>query len=292
MKAGRRTFPPWLTRRLPPEEQMRPVRGLLRDLHLQTVCREAHCPNMGECFARGTATFMILGTACTRHCRFCAVGDGEPRPPAPDEPERVAEAVRRMGLRHVVVTSVTRDDLPDGGSAHFARTIRAVHGRTAATVEVLTPDFAGRRQDVDRVLDAAPEVFNHNIETVPRLYADVRPEADYGRSLRVLARAASHGGVPLTKSGLMLGLGETAAELRAALADLRTAGCMVLTLGQYLSPSPAHYPVAEFIPPDRFRQWKEEALGMGFAAVASGPFVRSSYEAAQVAAGLLDARAT
>jgi lipoic acid synthetase len=287
MNAPPRKFPPWLRKRLPPEERTRPVQALLRDLRLGTVCQEAHCPNIGECFARGTATFMILGTVCTRHCAFCAVAAGEPEPPDPGEPQRLARAARQLGLRHVVVTSVTRDDLPDGGSEHFARTIQALHAGTEATVEVLTPDFRGRSGDLARVLDAGPEVFNHNVETVPRLYARVRPEADYGRSLRVLAEAAAHAGVPVTKSGLMLGLGETADEVLAVLADLREAGCMALTLGQYLAPSAAHYPVAEFVPPDRFAALGAQARELGFRAVASGPFVRSSYGAAGMARQLL-----
>jgi lipoic acid synthetase len=285
----KRRFPPWLKRRLPPRQKTQPVLDLLRELRLNTVCQEAHCPNLGECFARGTATFMILGRLCTRDCAFCAVEAGEPAPPDPDEPERIAEAVRRLGLRHVVVTSVTRDDLPDGGSGHFAATIRAVRARSGATVEVLTPDFGGRLGALDRVLDAGPHVFNHNVETVPRLYADVRPQADYARSLAVLAHASQRadGHLPVTKSGLMLGLGETQREVRAVLGDLRRAGCRVVTLGQYLAPSAAHHPVAEFVHPDTFEQLAETARAMGFEAVASGPFVRSSYGAAGLADGLL-----
>lgn len=288
MSAPTRKFPPWLRKRLPPEEQTRPVLELLRELRLGTVCQEARCPNIGECFARGTATFMILGTTCTRHCTFCAVGDGAPAPPDPREPDRVAEAARRLGLRHVVVTSVTRDDLPDGGAGHFARTIHALHEGTPATVEVLIPDFAGRTEDLERVLDAGPEVLNHNVETVPRLYGRVRPEADYRRSLQVLAGAAASPGVPVAKSGLMLGLGETPQEVLAVLGDLREAGCTALTMGQYLAPSPAHHPVAEFVPPERFRELEQRARDLGFAAVASGPFVRSSYGAARMAEDLLN----
>jgi len=233
---------------------------------------------------------MILGTVCTRGCTFCAVARGAPSPVEAREPRRLAEAVRRLGLRHVVVTSVTRDDLPDGGAGHFAETIRALHEGTEATVEVLTPDFAGNAADLARVLDAAPEVFNHNVETVPRLYARVRPEADYRRSLRVLAQAAEHPAVPATKSGLMLGLGETPQEVSAVLGDLCGAGCTALTLGQYLAPSPAHCPVAEFVPPERFAALEAQALRMGFAAVASGPFVRSSYGAAAMARDLVNDR--
>jgi len=294
-------FPAWLKKRLPPQARVAPVCALMEELRLSTVCREAHCPNMGECFARGTATFMILGRACTRRCTFCAVAGGRPGPVDPDEPARVAEATRRLALRHVVITSVTRDDLPDGGSGQFAATVRAVHavarpphGRRAgpphgwrASVEVLTPDFGGRRADVERVLDASPEVFNHNVETAQRLYAEVRPQADYRRSLDVLAWAAARPDGPLTKSGLMLGLGETEQEVLAVLADLRRAGCRVLTLGQYLAPSARHHPVVEFVPPERFERLGALARQMGFEAVASGPFVRSSYLAEDIAAPLL-----
>ncbi len=287
MKATGKRLAPWLKRRLPPRGSTEPVLALLKELDLHTICQEAHCPNIGECFARGTATFMILGSVCTRGCTFCAVSSGIPRPPDADEPARIAEAVRRMALRHVVITSVTRDDLPDGGSEQFARTVRAVHEAATAAVEVLVPDFRGNPNDVERVLKAGPEVFNHNVETVPRLYPEVRPQADYGRSLAVLAQAAQSCPPPVVKSGLMLGLGETEDELAAALADLLEAGCRVLTLGQYLAPSQAHHPVVEFVPPERFDGLKARALEMGFAAVASGPFVRSSYHAEAVAAALL-----
>ncbi|MCK4283180.1 MAG: lipoyl synthase [Candidatus Brocadiae bacterium] len=290
MKATRTRLPPWLRKRLSPGEDMQPVLNLLKELSLRTVCQDARCPNIAECFGRGTATFMILGGVCTRGCTFCAVARGRPAPPEPGEPDRISEAVRRLGLSHVVVTSVTRDDLPDGGSGHFAQTIRAVHRDTTATVEVLTPDFKGRLEDVDRVLDAAPEVFNHNVETVARLYAAVRPQADYGRSLGVLARAAGSPLSPITKSGLMLGLGEAEDELLAVLADLRRAGCRALTLGQYLAPSAAHRPVAEFVRPERFEQLKARALEMGFEAVASGPFVRSSYKAGRLLAHVMNYR--
>jgi lipoic acid synthetase len=278
-------FPEWLRKRLPPAGMTAPVHDLIAELHLSTVCREAHCPNMGECFARGTATFMILGSVCTRNCSFCAVEPGTPPPLDPTEPDRVAEAVARLALRHVVVTSVTRDDLPDGGSSHFAETIRAVHERTHASVEVLTPDFGGREPAVDAVTAAGPEVFNHNIETVPRLYPEVRPQADYARSLRVLARAA--GSAAIVKSGMMLGLGERDEEVRAALADLVDAGCRMVTLGQYLAPSRAHHAVREFVPPARFAAYERVAFDLGFEAVASGPFVRSSYMAEQTAGDLL-----
>ena len=280
-QTGVRRFPPWLRKRALPGEQIAPVLDVLKELGLATVCQEAHCPNLGECFASGTATFMILGRVCTRGCTFCAVAGGVPVPPDPDEPLRVAQAAGRMGLRHVVVTSVTRDDLPDGGSEQFARTIRAVHEHCGAAVEVLVPDFRGREEDIDRVLDAAPEVFNHNVETVPRLYPQVRPQADYARSLSVLGRARGSGSP--VKSGLMVGMGEREDELVAVFDDLLEAGCQLLTIGQYLSPSPGHYPVAEFVEPQRFQRLKERAVAMGFRAVASGPFVRSSHRAAELA---------
>jgi len=277
-----RRLPPWLKRRLPPRARTEPVLSALSQASVHTVCQEAHCPNIGECFARGTATFLILGATCTRSCAFCAVSRGRPEPLDPDEPGRVAEAARRLGLRHVVVTSVTRDDLPDGGSGQFAATVRAVHGRTDATVEVLTPDFGGRAADVERVLDAGPEVFNHNVETVPRLYPAVRPEADYGRSLSVLAQAAQRSDDPAVKSGLMVGLGETEREVLAVLTDLRSVGCEAVTVGQYLAPSAAHRPVAEFVPPQRFEELRRRALAMGFRVAECGPFVRSSYRAEEV----------
>jgi lipoic acid synthetase len=289
-KASR--FPPWLRKRIPAGGEAAEVRRLLAELGLATVCSGAHCPNLPECYARGTATFLILGNSCTRSCRFCAI---EKRPPGAlreDEPQAVAEAAARLKLRHVVITSVTRDDLADGGAGHFARTIRAVRDRLPQIViEVLTPDFQGSRACVATVLAAGPDIFNHNIETVPRLYATVRPEADYRRSLDVLAysvgaRHASplqgQGNRIYTKSGLMLGLGETADEIRACLADLRGAGCDIVTIGQYLAPSASHHPVARFVDPAEFAAWEAEARALGFAAVASGPFVRSSYQAESV----------
>ena len=288
MKTQLRRFPPWLRKRLPPPEQLTRVRRALGELHLRTVCQEAHCPNLGECFARGTATFMILGSTCTRNCTFCAVEKGEPAAPDPHDPERVAEAAARLGLRHVVVTSVTRDDLPDGGSGHFARAVRAVRRRCGGSMEVLTPDFLGRPEDIDRVALARPEVFNHNVETVRRLYAEVRPGAHYERSLALLDRVAGHG--LIAKSGLMLGLGEREEEVVGLLEDLRQAGCRAVTMGQYLQPSRRHHPVVEFVPPDRFERFGQIALELGFEAVASGPFVRSSYNARQMAQQLLSGR--
>lgn len=255
---------------------------LLAELELHTVCHSAKCPNRGECFSEGTATFLVMGDACTRSCRFCAVESRAPAPLDPSEPARVAEAVRRLSLSHVVVTMVTRDDLPDGGSAHMAAVIRAVKAEVpAAAVEVLTSDFGGMADALATVLEAGPDVFNHNLETVPRLYGEVRPEADYRRSLEVLERAhALSKGIP-TKSGLMLGLGERFEEVIDVLGDLRDASVRILTLGQYLQPSDAHLAVREFITPDVFAALSREAYRMGFTSVASAPFVRSSYRASE-----------
>jgi lipoic acid synthetase len=253
--------------------------SLLRELNLETVCENARCPNRPECYSRRTATFMILGNVCTRPCGFCSVPRGEPLDLEDDEPTRVAEASARLGLKHVVITSVTRDDLPDGGAEHFYKTILAVRKRTGAAVEVLTPDFLGDWRAVDRVLDAAPEVYNHNMETVPRLYKKVRGRADYQRSLDLLAYAKRRSPTTVTKSGLMLGLGETTEELLDVLADLRAVTCDTLTLGQYLAPTLKHIPVKRFVPPAEFDELARLARGLGFSHVASGPLVRSSYHA-------------
>jgi len=253
------------------------VDSILTELGLHTICEEARCPNRGECYERGTATFLILGDTCTRGCRFCAVTRGVPAPPSPDEPERLAEAVARMGLRHVVVTMVTRDDLPDGGASHFARVVEAIRERTEAIVEVLTSDFRGDRESLDMVLAARPEVFNHNIETVPRLYRRVRPGSEYPRSLEVLRCAAAHPLRPAVKSGLMVGLGETPEEVGAVFRDLRAAGVQLLTIGQYLSPGGPLLPVSEFVEPARFERYAALARSLGFEDTFSGPYVRSSY---------------
>ena len=256
---------------------------MLDELHLNTVCRSAKCPNRGECYASGTATFMVLGTACTRNCRFCAVDPVRPEPSDPGEPARVAEAASRMGLRHVVVTMVTRDDLPDGGASHVVETIAALRTLPGVRVEVLVSDFQGDEAAIDAVAHARPDVFNHNVETVPRLYAEVRPQADYARSLAVLARVGAVAPDVPTKSGLMVGLGETPDEVEAVLADLRAAGVGIVTIGQYLRPSAAHLPVTEFVTPAVFDRYAATARALGFAAVASAPFVRSSYHAGEVA---------
>jgi lipoic acid synthetase len=260
------------------------VERLLDGLDLQTVCVNAKCPNLSECYGAGTATFMILGTICTRDCRFCAVESGRPQPPDPGEPARVAEAAKRLKLRHVVITSVTRDDLADGGASHFAQTVREVRRACDASVEILTPDFKGDERSLDIVCngDGAPDVFNHNIETVPRLYPTVRPQADYARSIDLLRRVKEKWPRIVTKSGIMVGLGESGDEIFGVMDDLRAAGCDAITMGQYLQPSPAHLPVARFVEPDEFAGYGAAARRKGFRLVASGPFVRSSYHAGEL----------
>lgn len=272
--------PPWLKRRIPSGATYQAIRGLIQATHLHTVCQEACCPNLGECFSQGTATFLILGDRCTRNCRFCAVAHGPKGPPDLEEPLHVAEAVDHMKLRYAVVTSVTRDDLPDGGASIFAETIRRIREKSPGTkVEVLIPDFCGDLQSLKTVLEARPDVLNHNVETVPRLYASVRPGAVYRRSIDLLRNAHRLDPSIPTKSGLMLGLGERPEEVREVLGDLLEAGCRILTLGQYLQPSADHLPVERFVPPEEFEEWRKKALEMGFREVASGPFVRSSYHA-------------
>ena len=277
-------MPEWMKRPIAREGSYDTVKQLMDRLELHTVCQSAKCPNQGECFASGTATFLIMGDACTRGCRFCAVDTRVPAPLDPDEPARLAEAVLLMRIKHAVITTVTRDDLPDGGAAHFVAVIEAVRDASPGTrIEVLTSDFGGNLSGVDTVSDALPDVFNHNVETVPRLYAEVRPGAEYARSLAVLARVKErHPALP-TKSGLMLGLGETHDEVVAVMRDLRAAGCAMLTLGQYLRPSSKHLPVAEFVSPEKFDALAREAEALGFSAVASAPFVRSSYHAGEMA---------
>lgn len=279
-------LPEWLRRPIAQSGHAVAVDGLLEELQLNTVCRSAKCPNRGECFSAGTATFLVMGDACTRGCRFCAVETRSPLPLDADEPRRVAEAVDRMGLRHVVITMVTRDDLIDGGAAHLVAVIEAVReGSPDVAIEVLTSDFGGDEASVDAVAQAAPAVFNHNLETVPRLYGEVRPGADYARSMRVLARVKEVRPETPTKSGLMLGLGETPDEVIDVMRDLRANGVDLLTLGQYLRPSEAHLPVVEFVAPDVFTMLAREGYRLGFDAVASAPFVRSSYHAAELAPG-------
>lgn len=272
--------PEWLRRRLPTGNTYESVRRMLREQKLHTVCENACCPNQWECYADNTATFLIMGPVCTRNCRFCAVDKGLPVPIDPEEPGHVADAAGKLGLRHVVITSVTRDDLPDGGASHFVQTIHAVRKALPDVgIEVLIPDFQGNGAALDAVLEARPTVLNHNIETVERLYPLVRPMADYRRSLELLEKAAGHPQGVLVKSGIMVGLGEQETELFDTLADLKSHGCTLLTIGQYLQPSKAHLPVERYVRPEHFDAYRKQALEMGFSRVVSGPFVRSSYHA-------------
>lgn len=272
--------PHWLQKRINPGEQAE-MRTLLGELRLNTVCQQARCPNIAECFGCGQATFLILGRDCTRQCSFCNVEKGAaPLPADSDEPRRVAEAVQRLGLRHVVVTSPTRDDLSDGGAGQYAATVAAIRERSPTTaVELLVPDFGGNPGSLDTVLAARPAILAHNLETVPRLYA-VRQGADYRRSLHLLERAAALADDLPTKSGVMVGLGEHEAELLAVMRDLRSVGCSYLSIGQYLAPSKRHHPVVEYLEPERFEVLRQQALQLGFRHVESGPYVRSSYHAA------------
>ncbi len=274
-------FPDWLRKSLPSDGSWLETARILRRLKLATICQSAKCPNIWECFSRKVATVMILGERCTRNCRFCGVEGGPPEPVDEDEPRRVAEAVRELGLRHVVVTSVTRDDLPDGGAAHFARVVTEILTPPTAgqtTVEVLIPDFGGRKDVLWQVIQSGPAIVGHNVETVPRLYSSVRPGADYERSLGVLKAVKDMAPeIPSTKSGLMLGLGETLDEVLGVLRDLREVGCDFVTIGQYLQPTAESLPVAEFVHPERFAELEETAREMGFSGAFCGPFVRSSY---------------
>ncbi len=270
--------PSWLRAKLPTSPDYRKVRAIVEHNELHTVCQSAQCPNMGECWSRGTATLMILGNVCTRACTFCAVHTGKPTELDLAEPARVADAVARMGLRHCVITSVARDDLKDGGATVWARTIRAIRNRCPQTaIEVLTPDFQGKLNNLDDVLDAEPDIFNHNLETIERLQKPIRRTASYNRSLDVLKHAGDRGFT--TKSGLMLGIGEKPKEIGKALKDLRIADVNILTLGQYLQPTPSHTPVDRWVTPEEFEEWKKFSLDIGFDVVESGPLVRSSYHA-------------
>lgn len=279
--APRQRHPEWLKLPSPRTTVFEEVEQLLDDLRLGTVCQNAHCPNIGECFNRGIATFMILGDRCTRNCRFCAVDNGCPEPLNPEEPERVARAVQNLGLKYVVVTSVTRDDLEDGGAGQFVRTIEAIRKACPDTnVEVLVPDFKGSLKSLQQVCKARPDMVNHNIETVPRLYSLARPQARFERSLKILKFAAGQG--LKVKSGMMLGLGEQPQEIIDTCLALRRTGCDYLTLGQYLSPSKDHIPVARYVQPEEFDRWAEKAKIMGFKEVAAGPLIRSSYKAEEM----------
>lgn len=288
--APRQRIPEWLRLRLPTKPAFAETRRLLDDLGLNTVCESARCPNHWECWSKGTATFMIGGENCTRACRFCAVSTLKPAPLEGDEPERVAEAARRLGLKHVVITAVARDDLADGAAAHWRKTIEAVRTvNPGVVIEVLTPDFNDRDEQIQQVIDAAPEIFNHNLETVRRLTPSVRHRATYDRSLSVLRKVKERtGGAMFTKSGLMLGLGETREELVEAMQDLREIQCDILTLGQYLQPTRAHLPVTEYVTPETFDELGRLGRAMGFAHVASGPMVRSSYHAEEFSVPAVD----
>jgi lipoic acid synthetase len=272
--------PPWLRKRIPPLQDLQKVKSILDEGDLHTVCEEARCPNLGECFCSGTATFLILGKICTRDCGFCAVDHGIPAPIDGTEPEKVAQAVKKMGIQYVVITSVTRDDLPDGGASLFAKTIRAIRALDPKIkVEVLIPDFQGNSSSLEIVLKETPDVLNHNIETISRLYSQVRPQTDYKRSLNLLKKSKELYPPLFTKSGFMLGLGEIQEEVLELLRDLRDVGCDFLTIGQYLQPRKDRLPVERFLPPEEFEEYKRIGEGMGFRAVASGPFVRSSFHA-------------
>jgi lipoyl synthase len=282
-------LPAWIKAQAPSAPEVQQLKAILRDARLHTVCEEASCPNLGECFKHGTATFMILGDLCTRRCPFCDVGHGKPLPPDPDEPRHLAETLAAMRLKYVVITSVDRDDLKDGGAQHFVDCLRAARAAAPATqIEILVPDFRGRLTlALDILASEPPQVLNHNLETVPRLYKACRPGADYAHSLHLLQSFKTRcPGVP-TKSGIMLGLGETDAEVLEVLRDLRAHGVDMLTLGQYLQPTPHHLPVARFVPPDQFVELGRIARGLGFSNVASGPMVRSSYHADRQAAETL-----
>jgi lipoic acid synthetase len=272
-------LPSWFRQPAAPEGQE--TAALLGRLGLHTICESARCPNGGDCFARHTATFLVLGDTCTRRCTFCAVNKGAPAPVDEGEPEQLALAAEQLGLRYVVVTSVTRDDLPDGGAFHFVRVIESLHARGMKT-EVLIPDFAGSATALEWVVKAQPEVINHNVETVPRLYPEVRPQADYDRSVRLLHAVKDLDHSIVTKSGLMVGLGETGDEVLAVMRDLREAECDLLSIGQYLRPTPGHHPVVQFVPPGEFGEYAAAGRAMGFAAVAAAPLVRSSFRAAEL----------
>jgi lipoic acid synthetase len=273
--------PSWIKVKAPSGENYIHVKALMDKLELNTVCQSAHCPNMGECWCSGTATFMILGDTCTRNCRFCAVNTGCPEPADTEEPERVARAVQTLGLRHAVVTSVTRDDLSDGGAGIFAATIRAIrHLTPACSVEVLIPDLAGSDASLSIVVQARPDILNHNVETVPRMYPLIRPQAIYDRSIRLLERAKQMDSSIATKSGIMVGVGESISEVEQVMRDLRAVDCDILTIGQYLRPSQQHAAIDRYYTPEEFDELKEKGLALGFRHVESAPLARSSYHAA------------
>ncbi|MFP4199059.1 MAG: lipoyl synthase [Halanaerobium sp.] len=286
-KNSRKRLPEWLRQKDPLQKGMLATRNMLKNLDLNTVCQNARCPNIGECYSKKTATFMILGQYCTRNCSFCSVSHQKPEKVDPAEAERVAEAVKKLKLKHAVITSVTRDDLEDGGAGQFVRVIEAIRECCPEiSIEVLTPDFNDYQPAIDKVTAARPEIFNHNIETVPSLYEQVRPQADYRQSLRVLNKVAEAEPNILIKSGMMLGLGESESELSAVWDDLLKAGVEILTMGQYLQPTNENIEVKKYIRPEKFAELKEKALARGFKAVSSGPHVRSSYLAEEIYAEL------
>ncbi len=279
----KKEIPEWITKSVPPHEQRKKVGGILKDLDINTVCQEADCPNIGECFSRETATFMISGKNCTRSCKFCAVSSSTPEPVDPKEPQKIAEAVKALNLKYVVLTSVTRDDLPDGGIEQFRKTVNIIKKTTPeVNVEILTPDFLGEKDILKRLKKIKMDVFAHNVETVPGLYDEIRPQAVYSRSLEVLNYAAENISEVKVKSGLMVGLGESKEEVISVLKDLKEAGVEIVTIGQYLSPSDEHAEVQEFIPPEKFDEYEKIAQKLGFEGVASGTFVRSSYKAEEL----------
>lgn len=279
--------PTWLRTCLPRDRRFASLGAMLHDLGLSTVCQSARCPNIGECFSSGTATFLILGQVCTRSCAFCNIATGRPLPPSPDEPERISKAVGAMNISHAVLTSVTRDDLSDGGAGHFARVIERIKAdHPGLSVEALVPDFRGSRQALSMVLEAGVDVLNHNLETAPEHYAAIRPQAEYRRSLELLDRARHMAPAVFSKSGLVLGLGETRNQLIGVFADLARVGCRILTMGQYLPPSARHHPVQRYLAPEEFKELAETARNAGISVVYSAPLVRSSYHAAEAVAAL------
>ncbi|MEW6186064.1 MAG: lipoyl synthase [Thermodesulfobacteriota bacterium] len=275
-------LPVWFRKKIPASRVKNEVEDLIGDLNLQTICTSALCPNRGNCFSNRTATFLIMGEICTRNCTFCAVKKGRPFPPEESEPARLAEAAKRMDLKYVVVTSVTRDDLPDGGAVHFAAVVRELKRMAGITVEILIPDFQGSLEALRKVIRAEPDVINHNLETVSRLYPEVRPQADFHRSLELLKKSKELARGIVTKSGFMVGLGETPEELFRAMEELRQSGCDLLTIGQYLQPSLQHHPVVRYVPPQEFEEYARRGEALGFRGVASAPLVRSSFEAAEL----------
>ena len=283
IKEKRKNYPSWLKTKIPAVGPINGVKEILRKHDLHTVCEEALCPNIGECFGRKTATFMILGDICTRNCHFCAVGKGIPEPPDPNEPEKLAKAITELNLKHAVITSVDRDDLPDQGSSHFVEVIKSIRKKSPNTIiEVLTPDFQGHNDAIDSVVDAKPNVFNHNIESVKRLHKFMKPKSDYRRSLELLKRVKTRNPEIFTKSGLIVGVGETVKEVYETMIDLREVNCDIITLGQYIKPPGNILEVKEYVHPNQFKEYSLKAKELGFKFVASGPLVRSSYNASEV----------